>query len=124
MKTKLWIIIGLLVIFCGYFAWQGLSDSSDGGNSKASSGLLDRETFVSLYVDLEIAAERAGIGTPEYESQRDSVMAAHGTNYTEVTAMLSAYDAKPEKWAEVWDDILAELKKRKSDTTADTLQLN
>lgn len=124
MKTKLWIIIALLVAFGGYFSWLAVSDSGSGSDGGGFDGVLDREAFVSLYVDLEIAAERAGIGTPEYESRRDSVMAVYGTNFDEVTGMLSAYDAKPEKWAEVWDDILAELKKRKPDTTADTLHIN
>jgi hypothetical protein len=108
MKAKIWILIVLAVIFVIIAAL------SLGRQSTSSTGLLDRDTFVELYVDLEMAAEKSGIGTPEYEAVRDSILAAHETDFEQVTAMLKSYDARPEEWAEVWDMILAELEQRRA----------
>ena len=108
MKTKIWILIVLAAVFITLAA-LGLHCQPS-----SSEAPIDRETFVTLYVDLEMAAERAGIGTPKYERVRDSILTSHGTDFEEITAMLSAYDTEPEKWAEVWKEILAELDRRKA----------
>jgi len=113
MKTKIWILTALAVVFIALTV-IGL----DCRPNSSAKRLFDRETFISLYVDLEIVAEKVGIGTPEYEAVRDSILTSYGTTFDDVTAMLTAYDAEPEKWAEIWEGILAELEQRKAGATA------
>ncbi len=116
MKTKILIIVGLVIaiaVIAVLTVCQG---------PESSGPPLDRETFVQLYVDLEMIAEQAGIGTPEYDARRDSVLEAYNTNFDDVTGMLKAYDDNPEQWAVVWEDILAELERRKENLDeSDTL---
>ncbi len=118
MKTKIFIIVALilaLAVIAVLTVCQG---------PESSGPPLDRETFVQLYVDLEMIAEQSGIGTPEYDARRDSVLETYNTTFEEVTQMLSAYDSDPEQWAVVWEDILAELENRKGQLDeADTLNV-
>lgn len=117
MKTKVWILVVLVAIFVLVAIYTTLPILGLRHLSTSSDPPLDRETFISLYVDLEIAAEKAGIGTPDYEAVRDSILSSYSTTFDEVTGMLSSYDTEPEKWAEIWEGILAELEKRKSALT-------
>ena len=75
---------------------------------------MDRTVFVRIYADLAIAGEKIGVGTPQYESMRDSILTTYEITFAEFTAKLSALDTQPEEWAKVWEDILAELTKRKA----------
>ncbi len=108
MKTKIWILIALVVVLAV------IAIISFRGDTTSTEPLIDRKAFVSLYVDLELIAEKAGIGTPEYETARDSILTSYGISLDDITVLLTAYDSEPEKWAEVWEDILAELAQRKA----------
>jgi hypothetical protein len=121
MKTKV-VIIAVLV---SAVAIIGILTTCQGPGGNSSGQPLDQDTFVKLYVELELVAEQSGIGTEEYDTRRDSVLAIYNTTFEDVTAMLQSYDEDPEKWAVVWEEILAALEKRKDATMeADTIQAN
>lgn len=109
MKTKIWIITALVAVLVAIALYNYL-----GTGATSSAPPIDRDAFVSLYVDLELIAEKAGIGTPQYETARDSILDAYGVTLDDVTVMLTTYDTEPEKWADIWDRILAELDQRKA----------
>jgi len=108
MKTKIWILAVLAVIFIVIAAL------SLNHQTTSSELAIDRDTFVQVYVDLSIAGEKIGIGTPEYEEARDSIMNGFGVSVAAFNEFQKIYDEQPEQWAEVWDQILAELEVRKS----------
>lgn len=115
MKTKLAIIVVLVAVMAAV-VWYTYSGPGTGTGSMTPSATqpMSSDEFVALYVDLELIAEKAGIGTPTYETARDSVLRAHGKTIDNVTSMLAVADTEPEKWAEIWQQILAELEVRKA----------
>jgi len=119
MKTKIWILVVMAVVFVTLAA---LSFTRQTPSSEAP---IDRETFVQVYVELSITGEKIGIGTPEYEDARDSIMNAFGVSVDGFNKFQEIYDEQPEQWAEVWDQILAELEGRKSAlNTTDSSAIN
>jgi hypothetical protein len=117
MKTKLAIIIALVAVLAAvvWYTYSGTGTGTGAGNvTPSATQPMSSDEFVALYVDLELIAEKAGIGTPVYETARDSVLRAHGKTIDNVTSMLAVADTEPEKWAEIWQQILTELEVRKA----------
>jgi len=114
MKVKAIILIVLAVVIVAVGIWAAMNVRQQPATSPPKQEPLDRAVFVRIYADLAISGEKIGVGTPQYESMRDSILTTYGITFAEFTAMLSALDTQPEEWAKVWEDILAELTKRKA----------
>jgi len=116
MKTKIAIVLVLIaaVVAIALYNHQTKEEVPAKTEAIATTSPIERDDFISLYVDLELIAEKAGIGTAAYEVARDSVLKSHGVSINDVTAMLAIADGKPEEWAEIWERILDELEARKA----------
>ena len=69
-------------------------------------GVIDRETFVSTYVDLRVATiqlEGSEIALPM--EQRDSLLAAHGVSAEDLTAFVEAHGRELDYMSSVWGEI-------------------
>ena len=111
VKAIILIVLAVVIVAVGIVA---MFFRQQPATSPPKQEPLDRAVFVRIYADLAIAGEKIGVGTPQYESMRDSILTTYGITFAEFTAMLSALDTQPEEWAKVWEDILAELTKRKA----------
>lgn len=69
----------------------------------ASPEIIPRETFVSAYVDLRMAALRdtAGISTEE----RESILRGHGITPSDLVRFVDVYGEDPGALQEVWSDV-------------------
>lgn len=113
MKTKI-IILVLVVVAIAVVGIVAMNMRQQTVTPKPVEEPLARAKFVLIYADLAIAGEKIGVGTPQYETVRDSILKSYGTTFEILIAMQSSLDTQPEKWARVWEDILAELQRRKA----------
>jgi hypothetical protein len=67
-------------------------------------GVIDRETFIQVYVDLRDAAVRS----PDLvvsEASRDEVLARHGVDEESLMAFIDAYGADLDYMNELWAEV-------------------
>lgn len=93
VNSALWSALALSVLACGR-----------GDEVRVVEGVIDRETFIEVYVDLRAGAVR----NPELalpEEERDRILSSHGVDEASLMAFVDAYgrelDFMNELWAEV-----------------------
>jgi hypothetical protein len=91
------LALSLLALACG----GGASEPADGGG-------LDRETFITAYVDLRSAAIR-GEGTWLNDADRTSILSRHGVTEDQLLAFAELHGQDVEFMRAVWDEVEARL---------------
>lgn len=84
------------------FLLSGACDTPGGpGPSSAGDDTIDRETFVSAYVDLRLEALSSpdGIAPPE---RRDEVLRRHGVEPDDLLRFVEKHGDQPDFMREVW----------------------
>lgn len=81
---------------------------------------IPRETFVSAYVDLRMAALRdtAGISTEE----RESILGSHGITPADLVRFVEVYGEDPEALQEVWSDVQDRIREAREAATLEGLE--
>ena len=83
---------------------------------------LSPEDFVELYVDLSIVAEQFLDDSISLAHAQDSVFAAHGTTRAKFDEFRTKMDIEPEKWAEIWENIVKRLEEKDREAQKKTHQ--
>lgn len=109
MRRVLFTMIAIWMGACSIIAY---SQQKDADTEKISA-----EQFVSLYVDLSLAAEKFLDDTLKLATVQDSIFAAYKTTRQKFDEFRSGMDEHPEKWAELWEKIVKELEKRDKEAT-------
>jgi hypothetical protein len=74
-------------------------------------GVIDRETFIEVYVDLRVATlEGQALALPEEE--RDRILASHGVDGEDLIAFVDAYGRELDYMNGVWSEVEQRLETR------------
>lgn len=74
-----------------------------------------KETFVKLYVELSISAEKFLGDSALLAHIQDSIFASFHTTRDKFNAFRNKMDENPAKWKDVWEAIIDELEKREKE---------
>jgi hypothetical protein len=86
-----------------------LAGGCGGGTSEpAEAGGLDRDSFISAYVDLRTAAIRSD-GTRLTDAARTSILSRHGVTEGQLMAFVELHGEDVEFMRAVWDEVEARL---------------
>ena len=86
-----------------------LAGACGGGASEpAEAGGLDRETFITAYVDLRTAAIRTE-GSRLTDGDRTSILSRHGVTEDQLLAFAELHGENVEYMRAVWDEVEARL---------------
>jgi hypothetical protein len=111
MAGKILIVVVLIAVFVGgYFLFS--RDSASGPQ------VMEQEKFVEAYVELAALAERMAIGTPEYDQDKERLLASMGITSEQVEKALATYNDHPEMWQPVWERIQEKLEERQQELEA------
>lgn len=75
-----------------------------GGPSSVDGDILDRDTFVAVYVDLRLAA-LDNLGQEIRPAERDSVLAVHGVTPEDLVAFVDAHGRDVPYMVELWTEV-------------------
>lgn len=82
------------------------------GPQEAPLSVIDAERFIAAYVDLRLAALRAGPGGEVEPAERARILAGHGITADDLMHFVEHYGQDPEFMAAVWDSIERRLQER------------
>ena len=77
-----------------------------GGPSSVDGDILDRDTFVAVYVDLRLAA-LDNLGQEIRPAERDSVLAVHDVTPEDLVAFVDAHGRDVPYMVELWSEVNA-----------------
>ncbi len=75
-----------------------------GGLSSVDGDILDRDTFVAVYVDLRLAA-LDNLGQEIRPAERDSVLAVHGVTPEDLVAFVDAHGRDVPYMVDLWSEV-------------------
>jgi hypothetical protein len=83
-----------------------------GDGDPATAGLIDREVFIETFVELRLAAIRAGAFavTPQ---ERDEILGRHGVDADALLAFAGAHGGNPDYMTALWSEVDARLTARR-----------
>ena len=108
MVAKIIIVVVLVGLFvAGYVLF--FQEGTGGPQT------LAQDKFINAYVELASLAERMPIGTPEYDKEKERVLASIGVTPEQVEKALATYNDNPELWQPVWERIQEKLEAREQE---------
>jgi hypothetical protein len=79
-----------------------------GRTPQAPAGVIDREAFITTFVELRDAAMRQPLKVLTDE-ERTRILAAHGVTEDQLVAFADAWGGDPAAMAAIWDDVRARM---------------
>lgn len=89
-----------------------LGGCSSPGPQEAPPSVIGAERFIAAYVDLRLAALRAGPGGEVEPAERHRILARHGVTADDLVRFVERYGSDPEFMAAVWDTIERRIQER------------
>ena len=86
-------------------------------DNRESDESITIEQFVDLYVDLSIATESFLDDSIGLAQAQDSIFTTHEIKKTQFDSFRRKIDAEPEKWSEIWQEVVRKLEQRDKEAT-------
>ncbi len=104
VRSFIFILVSLLL-----FSFSNSKENESKNKPQLQEKQLTVEEFITVYVDLSVAAEQFLDDTLTLTAAQDSIFSKHNITRQSFEYFRKKVDENPEEWAYIWQDIIKRL---------------